>query len=116
MTYFIVEAPYDKCFDIFFRNELGYPNFYRLTELLPSHEAYQNLTLVAPFPTKEPTILEKISQRVNTLGMKYYPFGENLDTAFLFDAEGQLQINPQFKQALSHAVIQFTNNHLVNRS
>lgn len=107
MTYFIVEAPYDKCFDIFFQNELGYPNFYRMTELLSSEEAYDNLTLVAPYPTKEPGILDKITQRVNTLGVTCVQFGDDLETAFLFDTEGKLQIHPQFKQALHHAVVEF---------
>ncbi|MBS0286403.1 MAG: hypothetical protein JSR17_03855 [Proteobacteria bacterium] len=107
MTYYIVEAPYDKCFELFFQNELGYPNFYRLTELLSADEAYQNLTLLAPYPTKEPNVLEKISQKVSTLGMKYVPFGENLETAFAFDMEGHVEINPQFKQALNLAVTQF---------
>ncbi len=90
---------------------MGYPNFYRLTELLSTQDEYQNLTLLAPYPTKEATILEKISERVNTLGMKHIPFGENLDTAFSFDTEGKLQINPQFKQALDSAVNTFLNHH-----
>ncbi len=107
MTYYIVEAPYDKCFELFFDNDLGYPNFYRLTELLSSDEAYQNLTLLAPYPTKEPPILEKIAERVATLGMKNMPFGENVETAFLFDPEGQVQISEPFKQALNLAVNQF---------
>ncbi len=107
MTYFIVEAPYDKCFELFFQNDLGYPNFYRLTELLSSNEAYQNLTLLAPYPSKEPSVLEKISQKVQSLDMKSFSFGDNLETAFSFDGEGQLQINPQFKQALDLAVTQF---------
>jgi hypothetical protein len=107
MTYFIVEAPYDQCFELFFQNELGYPNFYRMTELLSSDEAYQNLTLLAPYPTKERSILEKISERVNALNMKCIVFGEDLETAFSFDMEGKLQIQPQFKQALNHAVGEF---------
>jgi hypothetical protein len=107
MAYFIVEAPYDKCFDIFFQNELGYPNFYRMTELLTSDEAYQNLTLVAPYPSKENTVLEKISERVNALNMKCIQFGENLETAFSFDNEGKCELQPQFKQALHLAVVEF---------
>ncbi|MBN9286395.1 MAG: hypothetical protein BGO43_12480 [Gammaproteobacteria bacterium 39-13] len=107
MTYFIVEAPYDKCFDIFFQNELGYPNFYRMTELLSGEEKYDNLTLVAPYPTKEPTILDKITERVNNLGMSCVQFGDDLETAFSFDMEGKMQIHPQFKQALHHAVTEF---------
>ncbi|MGD9592437.1 MAG: hypothetical protein AB7V32_07950 [Candidatus Berkiella sp.] len=107
MTYFIVEAPYDKCFELFFDNDLGYPNFYRLSELLSSDEAYQNLTLLAPYPSKEAPILEKIAARVTGLGMKHFPFGDNVDTAFLFNTEGQLQISEPFKQALNLAVNQF---------
>jgi len=97
MTYFIVETPYEKCFDIFFKTELGYPNFYRMTELLSVEEQYHNLTLIAPYPTKEPSTLENIHERANALGVKYLPFGEELDTAFAFDHTGTLQINPLFK-------------------
>jgi hypothetical protein len=107
MAYFIVEAPYDQCFDIFFQQDLGYPNFYRMTELLSAEAAYHNITLVAPYPTKERTILDKITRRVNSLGMKCLRFGEDLDTAFSFDKEGKMQIHPDFRQALHHAMSQF---------
>ncbi len=110
MTYYIVEAPYDQCFELFFHNDLGYPNFYRLTELLSRDEAYQNLTLLAPYPTKEPPVLEKIAQKVTTLGVKHIHFGENVETAFLFDTEGQVQISEPFKAALNIAVNQFLKN------
>ncbi len=107
MTYYIVEAPYDKCFELFFLNELGYPNFYRLSELLSVDKAYENLTLLAPYPTREKPILDKISEKVISLGVKHIPFGENVDTAFSFDMEGQVQISEPFKQALNTAVSQF---------
>jgi hypothetical protein len=107
MTYFIVEAPYEKCFDIFFQNDLGFPNFYRITELLPPQEAYSHLTLIAPYQTKEPSVLERISSKVSKLGMKSLQFGENVDTAFSFDGTGKLHIHPQFEQALHQAVKEF---------
>lgn len=107
MAYFIVDAPYEKCFDLFFQTELGYPNFYRMTELLPSSEQYHNLTLVAPYQCKEPSVINKIAEKVNGLGIPHLLFGEGLDTAFAFDSEGKLDIHPQFKQALSHAVNEF---------
>lgn len=107
MTYFIVEAPYEQCFDLFFQTELGYPNFYRMTELLAPLEQYSNLTLVAPYQIKENEVLEKISEKVNRLGVKHRHFGEGLETAFAFDQEGMLQIHPHFKEALHQAVSEF---------
>jgi hypothetical protein len=107
MTYFIVHAPYDKCFDLFFKDELGYPNFYRLSELLPNEAQYQDLILVAPYPTQNPPVLEKIAERINNLGIKYCPFGDGLETAFVFDKEGKLDTHPLFQQALHQAVAQF---------
>jgi len=107
MTYFIVEAPYEKCFDLFFQDELGYPNFYRMSELVPHQEQYTHLTLVAPYQTKEPPVLEKITAKVNTLGMKCLQFGDGVETAFAFDSEGKLNIHPQFKQALHLALTEF---------
>lgn len=107
MTYFIVDAPYEKCFDIFFKNELGFPNFYRMNELLPVQEEYSNLTLVAPYQTKEPIVLEKISAKIDTMGVKCLQFGADLETAFAFDDEGKVLIHPQFRQALHHAVAEF---------
>jgi hypothetical protein len=83
-----------------------------MTELLSAHEQYHNLTLIAPYQTKEPSVLNKIVEKVNHLGIGHLPFGEGLDTAFSFDGEGQLQIQPQFRQALNHAVTEF----LVNKN
>jgi len=107
MTYFIVEAPYEKCFDFFFRTELGYPNFYRMTELLSNYDHYQHLVLLAPYQTKEPATLEKIAERADLLGMKWMQFGNNLETAFSFGLEGKVQMHPQFKEALHHALVEF---------
>lgn len=107
MTYFIVEAPYEKCFDFFFQTEFGYPNFYRMTELLSSHERYSHLVLVAPYQTKEPEIVAKIAERVEKLGIHYLPFGEHLETAFSFDPSGSVQIHPDFKETLNHKVLEF---------
>lgn len=110
MTYFIVETPYEQCFDIFFKDELGYPNFYRMTELLSSPE-HAHLTLVAPYPTKEAAVLDKIHQKISKLGVKCLSFGEELDTAFAFDQEGVLQVHPQFKATLTHKVGEFLATH-----
>ena|SRR5437762_3914419 len=107
MSYFIVEAPYEQCFDLFFQTELGYPNFYRMTELLAPLEQYSNLTLVAPYEIKEESTFQKISEKVNRLGVKHHHFGEGIETAFAFDQEGKLQIHPHFKEALHQAVSEF---------
>ncbi|MFI5344119.1 MAG: hypothetical protein ACHQUC_07860 [Chlamydiales bacterium] len=107
MTYFIVEAPYEKCFDLFFKDELGYPNFYRMTELLPLQKEYAALTLVAPYQSKEAEVLAKIVDKVNTLGMKCLSFGEDLETHFAFDPTGALQVDPQFKERLTHKAAEF---------
>lgn len=111
MTYFIVNAPYEKCFEIFFQNELGFPNFYRMTELLSMDEKYNDLILLAPYQTREPSVLDKISEKVNTLGMKYVQFGNDVETGFLFDEQGMLQIHPQFKQLLHETVVAFLGNN-----
>jgi len=104
MTYFIVNATYDKCFDLFFKDELGYPNFYRLSELLPTQSQSQDLILVAPYQIKTKPVLDKIAERINTLGIKYHPFGEGLETAFVFEEDGKLSTHPLFRQALEEAV------------
>jgi hypothetical protein len=39
--------------------------------------------------------------------MKCIQFGENLETAFSFDNEGKCELQPQFKQALHLAVVEF---------
>jgi len=107
MTYFIVDAPYERCFELFFQDELGYPNFYRMTELLADELDYQDLTLLAPYPTKAPTIMKRISERADHLGIKCVPFGETLETAFVFDPSGHLLLPAPFKEALQFAVAQF---------
>lgn len=114
MTYFIVHAPYEKCFDLFFQDELGFPNFYRLTELLadqngldPDLEQLTEFTVLAPFPEKSEKILEKISHRMQSCGVKNLPFGTNLETEFAFDIHGKLQTHAQFKQALHQATHSF---------
>lgn len=107
MTYFIVNAPYEKCFDFFFQQELGYPNFYRMSELISSDEQYQDLVLLSPYPSKEPSVLGKILDKVNSLEVKCLPFGEGLETAFTFDETGKLQIHPQFEASLIEALSEF---------
>jgi hypothetical protein len=107
LTYFIVQAPYDKCFEFFFKDELGYPNFYRMNELLPAQEQYHDLVLLAPDRHKLPVVLENILQKMNAVGVKCLSFGEGLDTAFIFNQEGTLQIQPQFKDALDAKLAEF---------
>ena len=107
MAYFIVDAPYERCFELFFQDELGYPNFYRMTELLNDEPAYQQLTLLVPYPSKAPTIIKRISERADNLGVKSVQFGEGLETAFVFDERGQLLLPTPFKEALHFAVNQF---------
>lgn len=107
MAYFIVDAPYERCFELFFQDELGYPNFYRMTELLSDEIPYQQLTLLVPYPSKAPTIIKRISERADSLGVKSVQFGEGLETAFVFDGSGQLLLPTPFKDALHFAVSQF---------
>lgn len=107
MVYFIVKTPYEKCFDLFFKDELGYPNFYRMSELLSHHEDYQDLVLVAPSPAIKSKISELFTQKVDKLGVKYHSFGQDLQTAFTFHTDGMVQTEPDFKNALSHAVNEF---------
>ncbi|MGE3318349.1 MAG: hypothetical protein AB7I18_03545 [Candidatus Berkiella sp.] len=107
MAYFIVDAPYERCFELFFQDELGYPNFYRMTELLSDEAGYQDLTLLAPYPSKAPTIIKRIIERADGLGVKCMPFGESLETAFVFDPSGHLVLPAPFREALLFAVAQF---------
>jgi hypothetical protein len=107
MTYFIVETPYEKCFELFFKNELGYPNFYRLTEFFPDESNYEDLTLIAPTIHQDPLCLEKIEQKALKSQIRYHPFGDNLETSFSFDEGGKLNTLPIFEEALRRAVLNF---------
>lgn len=107
MVYFIVDAPYERCFELFFQDELGYPNFYRMTELLADEATYQDLTLLAPYPSKAPTIIKRIRERADHLGVRCEPFDETLETSFVFDPNGQLLLPAPFKEALHFAVTRF---------
>lgn len=107
MTYFIVEAPYEQCFDLFFKDECGYPNFYRLNELLPTHEQYAQLILLAPDPKIGQPHLHKISERLGERKVKCLSFGESLPTQFTFEPSGKLRTHPLFQEALDKAVQQF---------
>lgn len=109
MVYFIVETPYEKCFDLFFKDELGYPNFYRMTELLSKQEDYQDLVLIAPPVAQNPNIPDILIEKVDKLGVKYHRFGHDLQTAFKFHTDGMVQTQPDFKEALSQAVNEFKN-------
>lgn len=111
MAYFIVEVPYDKCFELFFQDELGYPNFYRMTELLSQDEVYQNLVLIAPPVAKDPQILDVLAQKADKLGMKYHQFGHQLQTGFTFHPDGMARTQPEFKETLSQAVSDFFDSH-----
>lgn len=106
MAYFIVETSYEKCFEIFFKDELGYPNFYRMTELTQQDE-HIHLTLLAPYQCKAPDTLKKITEKVNRLGLKWFQFGDNLETAFIFNDQGKLNLPAPFEQALQDALMQF---------
>lgn len=107
MVYFIVNTSYEKCFDLFFKDELGYPNFYRMTELLAKQEDYQDLVLIAPSVAHIPNISDIITQKVDKLGVKYHRFGQDLQTAFTFHSDGMVQTQPAFKEALSKAISEF---------
>lgn len=110
MHYFIVQAPYEKCFALFFRDELGYPNFYRMTELLPSLQAYSDLILLAPssaYPHHDHS--QKILQTLNTLGMPYHSFGHGSPTSFTFGLNGRCNIAELFEKNLSEAIHAFKN-------
>ncbi len=109
MTYIIVETPYEKCFDLFFKNELGYPNFYRLTELLPDQAPRENLILIAPSsPTQDAQALQRIKQKISDLQIQHCFFGENIETTFYFDTKGKLNTQSQFQEALREAVSTLT--------
>lgn len=107
MLYFIVETPYEKCFELFFKDELGYPNFYRLNELINSQEAYPDLILITPSSTGTDDFSEKIIQKVDNLGMRYHTFGKGLQTEFIFHHDGKVHTQPQFQKALSDAIQTF---------
>ncbi|MCS5712685.1 hypothetical protein [Candidatus Berkiella aquae] len=107
MAYFIVDTPYEQCFEIFFKDELGYPNFYRMTELLNDEPLYRPLTLLVPYPSKAPTIIQRLSEHAQQLGIKCMPFGQELETPFVFDECGQLLLPMHFKEALCFAVNEF---------
>jgi len=107
MTYFIVEAPYEKGFDCFFKTEYGYPNFYRMTELLPTEQKYCQYILLAPNQMCSQEIIDKISEQARTLGFRYVSFGTGLSTTFVFNSEGHLHTSEQFKESLTAAVAHF---------
>lgn len=109
--YFIVEATYDDCFKYFFQDELEYPSFYRMSELLGDAEPYQGLILLVPYIHPENDILTKIQGRISELGLKSYGFGKDLETTFTFDPQGQVQIQPLFKQALELAFTEYSKLH-----
>lgn len=107
MVYFIVETPYENCFEVFFKDELGYPNFYRMTELL-AQDQYQNLVLLAAVDP-HPTLIESLSKKASENGIKYLTFGEGLQTQFTFHTDGMIQTHPEFQSALNKAIHQFMN-------
>ena len=109
--YFIVEATYDDCFKFFFLDELAYPSFYRMSELLGDAVPYQSLILLVPYIHPENDVLAKIHDRIQELGLKSYAFGKDLETTFTFDSEGQVQIQPLFKQALELAFTEYSKLH-----
>ena len=100
MLYFIVETPYEKCFELFFKDELGYPNFYRLNELINSHELHPDLVLISPPASVSTDFSDKIIQKVDGLGMRYHAFGQDLETDFVFHHDGKIRTKPDFQKAL----------------
>jgi hypothetical protein len=107
MLYFIVETPYEKCFELFFKDELGYPNFYRMNELVNSKEEYPDLILITPTKADSKDFSEKILQKVSGMGIRYHTFGKDLQTDFTFHQDGKFQTKPDFQIALSDAIQAF---------
>lgn len=107
MTYFIINAPYEQCFEWFFKDEYGYPNFYRLNELLASDEQYEPLILLAIDSQSNPLPSGKISEKAAQMGLKYLSFGDKIETRFTFDEQGKLRTHPLFQEALDKAIQQY---------
>lgn len=109
MLYFIVETPYEKCFELFFQDELGYPNFYRMSELITPKSASgsSELVLIAPLTSDLDDFSNKIIKKVNGLGVRYHAFGKGIKTQFTFHDDGKVRTEPRFQQALSDAVQAF---------
>lgn len=106
MLYFIVETPYEKCFELFFQDELGYPNFYRMSELINA-EASSELVLITPLVKDVDDFSKKIIKKIDGLGVRYHAFGEGLETQFIFHDDGKVRTEPHFQRALSDAVQTF---------
>lgn len=107
MLYFIVETAYEKCFELFFKDELGYPNFYRLNEFADTKEAHPDLILITPSSADSHDFSEKIIQKVDNLGMRYHTFGKGLQTEFIFHDDGKVRTQPHFQKALTDAIHTF---------
>ena len=97
--YLLVGSPYEQCFELFFKTELGYPNFYRVSELL-LQDAPSTLTLIAP---QDPSSAARIEERAHLFGITYLTFGEGIKTTFVFDPSGKLQTTSLFLEALQKA-------------
>lgn len=100
MTYFIIKAPYEQCFEWFFKDEYGYPNFYRLNELVATNEQYESFIILA----LDAPHCGKISKKVADMGLKALSFGEQIETQFTFDETGKLKTHPSFQAALDEAL------------
>jgi len=103
MTYFIVNTPYEQCFKFFFNNELGYPSFYRLAEILPEAETVRDITVLAACPEK----LSAIEKVLQSSAINYQSFGKEIATCFQFNQQGQVNTSPTFLEALSNALKNF---------
>lgn len=111
MLYFIIETPYEKCFELFFKDELGYPNFYRMSELITQNEPHPELILITPPPSSNSSdFSDKIIQKVDQLGIRYHSFGEGIQTQFIFHHDGKVRTEAHFQQALSDAIQNFYRN------
>jgi len=98
--YLLVESSYEQCFELFFKTELGYPNFYRVSELL-LQDAPSMLTLIAP---QDASSAARVEERAHLLSVTYLAFGEGIKTTFVFDPSGKLQTTSSFLEALQKAM------------
>ena len=105
--YCIIDVPYEKCFDYFFKPELGYPNFYRINELLPAPQPlYLHFTLLVPSSLSFLGAHKKIEEKAKSLNLASYSFEEKM-TTFHFNEEGRLQSSASFLTALEAALQAF---------
>lgn len=101
MTYFIVDIPYDQCFSAFFNNDLEFPNFYRLSELLPDDSWCHHLTLLVPLTPQ--ALLPRFQAQMISLGLRSSAVQTNDVIPFAFNPQGQVPLPQAFRDALVSA-------------